>query len=114
MFQLSPHHHVLPQGPRHPLLLVIIAVWQHRYEDIDGTYGNMELSMEKNKTNYGKNTKNYGNIGTPSINDDMEVSMENKYGEIIYHWRFPAGKIPKWSGSRIIIVFLTQDKTQVG
>ena len=53
----------------------------------------MELSMEK-KTNYGKN-KNYGKMGTPSINDDMEVSMENKYGEIIYHWRFLAGKIPK-------------------
>ena len=33
--------------------------------------------------------------GMPSINDDMEVSMENKYGEIIYHWRFLAGKIPK-------------------
>jgi len=48
----------------------------------------------KKKTNYGKN-KNYGKMGTPSINDDMEVSMENKYGEIIYHWRFLAGKIPK-------------------
>lgn len=104
MLQLSPHHHVLPQGPRHPLLLVIITVWQHRYEDIDGTYGTMELSIWEKKT---MEKKNYGKMGTPSINDDMEVSMENKYGEIIYHWRFLAGNIPKWSGSRIIIVFWT-------